>query len=106
MAGVGGDYEYINYGRLRKFVATGAVTDMLSPEYDMQSRIEFDFSTDIFADSGTLYSDDYIEHRHREKVEFLKKLSISSGLTHKLNWLLWIFSRYDFLKIADFPTPF
>ena len=80
MAGVGGDYEYINYGRLRKFVATGAVTDMLSPEYDMQSRIEFDFSTDIFADSGTLYSDDYIEHRHREKVEFLKKLSISAGI--------------------------
>ena len=76
----GGDYEYINYGRLRKFVATGAVTDMLSPEYDMQSRIEFDFSTDIFADSGTLYSDDYIEHRHREKVEFLKKLSISAGI--------------------------
>jgi hypothetical protein len=61
-------------------VATGAVTDMLSPEYDMQSRIEFDFSTDIFKDSGALYSDEYIEHRHREKIEFLKKLSISSNI--------------------------
>ncbi len=80
VAGIGGDFEYINYDRLGKFTATGSVTDMLSPEYDMQSRIEFDFSTDIFADSGTLYSDAYIEHRHREKVEFLKKLSISAGI--------------------------
>ena len=46
----------------------------------MQSRIEFNFSTDIFADSGTLYSDEYIEHRHREKIEFLKKLSISPDI--------------------------
>jgi hypothetical protein len=77
---VGGNYEYITYDRLGSFVATGIITDMLSPEYDMQSRIEFDFSTDIFADSGTLYSDSYIEHRHKEKVEFLKKLSISAGV--------------------------
>lgn len=53
---------------------------MLSPEYDMQSRIEFSFSTDIFADSGTLYSDAYIDHRHMQKIEFLKKLSISSEI--------------------------
>ena len=43
----------------------------------MQSRIEFRFATDIFADSGTLYSDEYMEHRHIAKVEFLKRLSIS-----------------------------
>jgi hypothetical protein len=77
VAGIAGDFEYINFTPIREFVASGSVTDMLSPEYDMQSRIEFSFSTDIFADSGTLYSDEYIEHRHREKIEFLKKLSIS-----------------------------
>lgn len=77
VAGIAGDFEYINFAPLEEFVASGSITDMLSPEYDMQSRIEFIFPTDIFADSGTLYSDEYIEHRHREKIEFLKKLSVS-----------------------------
>ncbi len=80
VAGIAGDYEYIKYDHLDTFTATGIITDMLSPEYDMQSRIEFNFSTDIFADSGTLYSNAYIDHRHIQKIEFLKKLSISSGI--------------------------
>jgi hypothetical protein len=50
---------------------------MLSPEYDLQSELEFRFSHDIFSDTGTLYSDEYIDNRHREKVEFLKLLDIS-----------------------------
>lgn len=78
---VGGDFEYIRYEKLQNFVATGSVTDVLSPEYDMQSRIELRFSTDIFADSGTLYSDEYIEHRRNQKIEFLKKLSILPEIT-------------------------
>lgn len=76
VAGIGGDFEYLRFEHLENFVATGSVTDTLSPEYDMQSRIEFHFSTDIFADSGTLYSDEYVEYRHNEKIEFIKKLSI------------------------------
>ncbi len=80
VAGIAWDFQYINFDHPGDFVATGTVTDILSPEYDMLSRIEFQFSTDIFADSGTLYSNEYIEHRHLEKIEFLKKLSISSGL--------------------------
>ncbi len=80
MGGIAGDFEYIDFDYLNPFVATGTLTDVLSPEYDMQSRIEFDFSTDIFADSGTLYSDEYMEHRHREKIDFIKKLSISPGI--------------------------
>jgi hypothetical protein len=46
----------------------------------MRSRIDFEFSTDIFADTGALYSDAYIEHRRVEKLEFLKKLSISGDV--------------------------
>lgn len=50
---------------------------MLSPEYDLQSEIEFRLSHDVFSDTGTLYSDAYIEHRRKQKIEFLKLLDIS-----------------------------
>jgi hypothetical protein len=46
----------------------------------MQTRIEFRFTTDVFMDTGALYSDTYIENRRNEKIEFLKKLSISPGV--------------------------
>ena len=46
----------------------------------MQSRIEFHFATDIFADTGTLYSSEYMEHRQAARVEFLKRLSISPDI--------------------------
>ncbi|NRH21094.1 hypothetical protein HOO68_03555 [Candidatus Gracilibacteria bacterium] len=81
VVGVAGDFEHLRYEKIQDFVATGAITDAISPEYDMQSRIEFRFSTDIFADSGTLYSDTYMDHRHNQKIEFLKKLSILPGIT-------------------------
>ncbi len=80
VGGIGGDLQYINYEILPEFSATGSLTHALSPEYDMRSRIEFDFSTDIFSDTGTIYSDIYIEHRRQEKIEFLKKLSISGNI--------------------------
>ena len=46
----------------------------------MQSRIEFRFSSDIFSDTGALYSNAYIENRQQEKKEFIKKLSISPDI--------------------------
>lgn len=49
----------------------------LSPEYDMKSQIEFRFSHDIYSDIGTLYSPEYISHRHDAKIAFLKALNIT-----------------------------
>lgn len=80
VAWVSGDFEYIRFEQLSNFTATGNITDILSPEYDMQTRIEFRFTTDVFMDTGALYSDTYIENRRNEKIEFLKKLSISPGV--------------------------
>lgn len=53
---------------------------MLSPEYDLQSQVEFRFSHDIFADTGALYSDEYIEHRRTEKIAILQSLDISPAV--------------------------
>ncbi len=75
--GIVGDSTSIIFPPLDVFTASGVVTDILSPEYDMQSRIEFRFATDIFSDTGALYSSEYLEHRRMAKVEFLKHLSIS-----------------------------
>lgn len=80
VAGVAGDFSYLTFENIEKLTVTGSVTDILSPEYDMQSRIEFKFNNDIFTDSGRLYSEEYIEHRHNQKIEFLKKLSVSPGI--------------------------
>lgn len=49
----------------------------------MKSQIEFIFSHDIYADSGTLYSAEYINHRYNEKIEFLKKFDITPNLPLK-----------------------
>lgn len=54
---------------------------MLSPEYDLQTEIEFRFSHDIFADTGALYSDAYVENRHLKKIDILKSLDISPNVT-------------------------
>ena len=80
IAGLAGDAQALIFSPLDVFTASGVVTDILSPEYDMQSRIEFHFSTDIFADTGTLYSREYMEHRQSAKVELLKHLSISPDI--------------------------
>ena len=80
VAWVSGNFEYIRFEHLDGFSATWSITDILSPEYDMQTRIEYRFTTDIFMDSGALYSDEYMDNRHSEKIEFLKKISISLGI--------------------------
>ncbi len=81
VAGLAGDAQSMIFAPLDVFTATGSVTDILSPEYDMQSRIEFHFATDIFADTGTLYSREYMEHRQMARVEFLRHLSVSNNIT-------------------------
>lgn len=50
---------------------------MLSPEYDMQSQVEFRFTEDIYTDSGVLYSPEYMKNRSDAKIAFLKQLEIS-----------------------------
>lgn len=46
----------------------------------MQSEIEFQFSHDIFMDTGSLYSPEYISGRQMQKTEFLKHLDITPSL--------------------------
>ncbi len=81
IVGLGGDIQSYLFAPLDTFTATGIITDILSPEYDMQSRIEFHFTTDIFTDTGVLYSSEYMQHRQSAKIAFLKHLSISNNIT-------------------------
>ncbi len=71
-----GVYRTIEDRTLDPFVATASTLDTLSPEYDMKSQVEFDFSTPIYSDSGTLYSPEYIANRHSAKIHFLKHLDV------------------------------
>ena len=65
---------------IEQFVATGSIASMLSPEYDLQSEVEFRFSHDIFSDTGALYSQEYIDNRQAQKIAFLKLLDISPAI--------------------------
>lgn len=80
IAGVGGDFQTIVDRHLREFSASTNILDMLSPEYDMQSRIEFTFSEDIYTDTGKLYSPEYMKNRSDAKIAFLKQLDISPNV--------------------------
>jgi len=68
---------------LDAFVMTGEVMDVLSPEYDMRSRIEVKFSHAIFTDTGSLFSEEYIANRSAQKKKLLEHLFVSPdiGLT-------------------------
>lgn len=76
IGGVNGVYTTLEDRILDEFTVTGSTLEVLSPEYDMQTRIEFRFSSPIYADSGALYSPAYIANRHAAKVSFLKHLSV------------------------------
>lgn len=80
IGGVNGVYSVLEDRTLEDFVATGSTLEVLSPEYDMQSRIEFDFSYPIYEDTGSLYSPAYIANRSNAKIAFLKSLSISPDI--------------------------
>ncbi len=80
IAGIGWDFYTVEDRYLEPFSATWSVMDVLSPEYDVQSRIEFTFSSDIFSDKWQLYSKEYILHRKEQKTLFLKSLDIRPSL--------------------------
>ena len=77
IAGIGGDFAMVEDRRLAPLSATGKILSVLSPEYDMKSEIQFQFSSDIYADTGALYSPEYFENRKQAKLEFLKKIDIN-----------------------------
>lgn len=51
IAGIGGDFAIVEDRRLAPLSATGKILSVLSPEYDMKSEIQFQFSSDIYADT-------------------------------------------------------
>lgn len=81
IAWVGGDFYTVEDRYLNPFTGTGTAVDVLSPEFDMQSRVEFQFSSDIYRDIWDLYSNEYIAHRKDQKTLFLKSLEIYPNVT-------------------------
>lgn len=73
---------------MEPFTASGRLSESLSPEFDMKSQIEFAFSHDIYADSGALYSAEYMNHRNDAKVEFLKRFDITPNISLKTEDLM------------------
>lgn len=67
---------------------SGTAIDVLSPEYDMQSRIQFDFSNPIFSDTGATNSREYILNRTNEKTLFLKHVEITPEIPLTLDNLV------------------
>jgi uncharacterized protein YfaS (alpha-2-macroglobulin family) len=80
IAGIGWDFYTVEDRYLETFTATGEVIDVLSPEYNMDSRVDFTFSTDIFLDRGDLYSKEYLSYRKNQKTLFLKSLDIRPNI--------------------------
>jgi uncharacterized protein YfaS (alpha-2-macroglobulin family) len=80
VAGIGGDFYTVEDRRLDVFTATGELSTALSPEYDMKSRIEFRFTSDIYSDTGIIYSREYMQNREDAKIEFLKHLSLTPNV--------------------------
>jgi uncharacterized protein YfaS (alpha-2-macroglobulin family) len=80
IAGIGWDFYTVEDRRLDVFTATGELATALSPEYDMKSRVEFRFTSDIYSDTGIIYSREYMQNREDAKVEFLKHLSITPNI--------------------------
>ncbi len=80
IAGIGGDFYTVEDRRLDPFTATGVLAEAISPEYDMKSRLEMRFSSDIYADTGVIYSPEYIENRRQAKLDFLSHLSITPSV--------------------------
>lgn len=73
-------YTVVEDRSLTPFTVIGSVLESLSPEYDMQTRVEFDFSHHLYEDTGALYSPEYIANRKDAKIDFLKHLSVSPDI--------------------------
>ena len=80
IGGVNGAYSLLEDRTLQPFLIEASTLETLSPEYDMQTRIEFRFSHPMYEDIGTLSSPEYIANRHDAKLWFLKHLSIAPDM--------------------------
>lgn len=76
IAGINDTIQSVVNRTLEPFTLTGTISDVLSPEYDMQSRIDIRFSERIFSDTGTIYSPEYITHRTEQKKKILSQLEV------------------------------
>lgn len=86
-----GEYRIIEDRHLDRFVATGSTLQMISPEIDMMTQVEFTFSESLYSDTGALYSPAYISHRQDAKIDFLKHLQVD-GYTDQITSENLIFS--------------
>ncbi len=75
-AGLSGQLYEMDNRTVNLFTLTGSAIDILAPEYDMQSRLQFDFSNPLFEDIGSTNSREYITERTKQKELLLKHLSI------------------------------
>lgn len=79
-AGVGARLVQIDAMNIEPFTLTGKTIDVLAPEYEMQSRIQFDFPNPLFEDIDEINSPEFIAHRGEQKVNLLKRLSITPDI--------------------------
>jgi len=75
------DFYTVEDRRLDAFTATGVLAEAISPEYDMKSRLELRFSSDIYVDTGAIYSPEYIENRRQAKLDFLSHVTITPNIS-------------------------
>lgn len=101
VAGVAWQFITVLDRAIDDFTVTGSVVSVLSPEYDLQSEIEFRFSHDIFADTWALYSEEYIANRLKEKVAFLQKLDITPRVDITPDQIVMTPSRVSILAHFD-----
>ncbi|MBP6981565.1 hypothetical protein KBB25_02220, partial [Candidatus Gracilibacteria bacterium] len=80
IGGIGGMTTIVEDRALQPFSISSSTLQVLSPELDMKSQIEFRFSESIYSDTGTLYSHEYITNRQQAKIEFLKHLILSPDI--------------------------
>ena len=80
IGGIGGVTTLVEDRTLQPFSISSSTLQVLSPELDMKSQIEFRFSESIYSDTGTLYSHEYITNRQQAKIEFLKHLILSPDI--------------------------
>lgn len=67
--------------KLDPFTVSGSVSDVLSPEIDMKSRIEITFSSPIFMDSGTVNGQSDPSWKDDVKKSILDHLTISPSIS-------------------------
>ncbi len=80
IGGFAGNISPLEDRTIVPFVITGSTLQVLSPEIDMKTQLEFRFSSPIYSDTGVLYSSEYISNREQAKIDFLKHLDVNSDI--------------------------